>query len=72
MIPASLSWRDRVQLLNSVLLCVVGGALVARYLLEQAPPVAAILGVGMLAFGIYRLLLARRELRKRARGSGSE
>ena len=72
MIPASLSWRDRVQLLNSVLLCVVGGALVARYLLEQVPPVAAILGVGMLAFGIYRLLLARRELRKRARGSGSE
>jgi hypothetical protein len=72
MIPAGLSWRDRLLLVNSVLLCVVGGALIARYVGGQVPPVGAILGVGMLAFGTYRLLLARRELRKRARGSGSQ
>jgi hypothetical protein len=72
MLPAGLSWRDRFQLANSVLLCLVGAALIARYLVERIPPAGAILGVGMLAFGIYRLLLARRELRKRARSSGSQ
>jgi drug/metabolite transporter (DMT)-like permease len=72
MFPAGLSWRDRLQLVNSVLLCVVGAALIARYFVDQMPSVGAILGVGMLAFGAYRLLLARRELRKRARSSGDQ
>jgi len=72
MIPAGLSWRDRLLLVNSVLLCLVGAALIARCLVEQVRTVGVILGVGMLAFGTYRLLLARRELRKRARSSGRQ
>jgi hypothetical protein len=39
--------------------------------MEQIPPVGAILGLALVAFGVYRLFLARRELRKRAGGSGS-
>jgi hypothetical protein len=62
-----LSWRDRIQLLNSALFCVIGAALVARYALGSAPSVLAILGGVFLAFGVYRLALARGELRKRAR-----
>jgi hypothetical protein len=71
MIPAGLSWRDRLLLVNSVLFCVVGAALLARYFMEQTPPVGAILGLALVAFGVYRLFLARRELRKRAGGSGN-
>lgn len=62
-----LSWRDRIQLLNSVLFCVLGAALLARWLGGPAPVVLGILGMVFLAFGAYRLELARRELRKRAR-----
>ncbi len=66
----SLTWRDRVQLANSVLFCVVGGALIARYLAAPAPLLVVILGMVFLALGVYRLALARRELRKRAGNSG--
>lgn len=72
MLPAGLSWRDRLLLVNSALFCVVGSALIVRHFLGQAPPVGAILGMALLAFGVYRLLLARRELRKRAGGSDSK
>lgn len=65
-----LTWRDRVLLVNSVLFCVVGGALLARALLGQAPLAAGLLGTALLAFGGYRLLLARREMRRRAVGNG--
>ncbi len=64
----SLSWRDRILLLNSVLFCVVGAALVARYILSPAPLMVVVLGAVFLAFGVYRLVLARRELQKRVRG----
>jgi len=52
-------------LLNSVLFCVVGGALIARYFLTPAPFTLIVLGVLFLAFGVYRLALARREMQKR-------
>lgn len=62
-----LSWRDRIQLLNGVLFCVVGGGLLIRVIFGPAPLVLAILGSVFLAFGMYRLALARREFEKRAR-----
>jgi hypothetical protein len=71
MIPAGLSWRDRLLLVNSVLFCVVGAALLARYFMAQVSPVGAILGSALVAFGVYRLFLARRELKKRGGGSGN-
>ena len=66
---AAFSWRDRVLVVNSVLFCLLGGALVTRYLTEPLPLTVAILGVVFLAFGVYRLVLARREMRKRAGSS---
>ena len=61
-----LSWRDRIQLVNSVLFCVVGGILILRFARGPAPWAAMVLGGLFLAFGAYRLGLARRELRKRS------
>ena len=60
-----LSWRDRIQLLNSVLFCVLGGILIVRFVSGPAPWAALLLGGLFLSFGIYRLALARRELRRR-------
>ena len=60
-----LSWRDRIQLVNSVLFCILGGILIARFVRGPAPWAALLLGGLFLAFGVYRLALARRELRKR-------
>jgi hypothetical protein len=65
-----LNWRDRLLLVNSVLFCLVGGALLLRTLLGQAPVIAGLLGMGLLVFGGYRLLLARKEMRRRAAGNG--
>lgn len=66
---AGLTWRDRARLVNSVLFCIAGGALITRYFTEPSSLTAVILGSLFLAFGIYRLALARRELQKRARTS---
>jgi protein-S-isoprenylcysteine O-methyltransferase Ste14 len=60
-----LTWRDRILLLNSVLFCILGVTLIARFLWGPAPWMAVVLGVLLLAFGLYRLALARREVRKR-------
>jgi hypothetical protein len=60
-----LSWRDRIQLVNSVLFCVLGGVLIVRSVRGGVPWAALLLGGLFLAFGVYRLSLARRELRKR-------
>ena len=60
-----LSWRDRIQLVNSVLFCLLGGVLIVRFVRGPAPWAALLLGGLFLAFGVYRLTLARRELRKR-------
>ena len=62
---ADISWRDRLQLLNGVLFCLVGILMMGRYLSGQFPALLAILGALFLAFGGYRLALARKELRKR-------
>jgi threonine/homoserine/homoserine lactone efflux protein len=70
MYSVKLNWRDRLLLINSVLFCVVGGALLLRTLLGQAPLFVGLLGAGLLVFGGYRLLLARREMRRRAAGNG--
>jgi putative effector of murein hydrolase len=72
MIPAGLGWRDRLLLLNGVLFCVLGIALLTRYFVGQLSAVGAILGVAGLALGVYRLALARRELRRRASGSAGK
>jgi uncharacterized membrane protein HdeD (DUF308 family) len=66
----NLSWRDRIQLVNSVLSCVAGIALIARYFRGPAPLMVVILGLLFLGFGVYRLALARREIQKRV-GSGT-
>ena len=62
---AGFSWRDRIQLVNSILFCLVGGILIGRYVRGPAPWVALLLGGLFLGFGVYRLTLARRELQKR-------
>ena len=64
--PATLSWRDRMQIVNSILFCVVGVALIARYFMNPAPLMTVALGIVFLGFGVYRLALARKEIRKRA------
>lgn len=63
----AISWRDRLQLLNGVLFCVVGILMIGRYFSGPFPALLAVLGVIFLIFGGYRLGLARRELRKRDR-----
>lgn len=65
------SWRDRVQIVNSLLFCVAGGLLVGRYFTGDYPKIVLLLGTAFLGLGIYRLFLARRELAKR-HGSYSE
>jgi hypothetical protein len=65
----ALTWRDRVQLFNSVLFCVLGGVLVVRYFRESVPFMALVLGVVFLTFGLYRLALAKREMQKRVGGN---
>jgi hypothetical protein len=62
---AGISWRDRLQLLNGVLFCLVGILMIGRYFSGPFPAVLALLGVLFLIFGGYRLSLARKELRKR-------
>ena len=66
----AISWRDRLMLLNGVLFCILGAALIVRYALQQVGIVGALLGVGVLTHGGYRLYLAGKELRRRAAGSG--
>lgn len=58
-----------MQLVNSVLFCVVGALLMARYFLEPTPLMALVLGVVFLALGVYRLALAKREMQKRVGGN---
>ncbi len=65
MASSALSLRDRIQIVNSILFCVVGGALVLRYFLTPAPWIALALGLAFLFLGVYRLVLARREWRRR-------
>lgn len=65
----SLTWQERVQLVNSVMFCVVGALLMARYFLEPTPVMALVLGVVFLALGLYRLALAKREMQKRVGGN---
>lgn len=67
--PTNLSWRDRVQLVNSVLFCLVGIALIVRSSLRPVPSSATVLGVVFVLFGVYRISLAIREMWKRARSS---
>jgi len=62
---ADISWRDRLQLLNGVLFCLLGALMMGRYLSGPFPALLAILGALFLVFGGYRLALARKELRKR-------
>lgn len=59
------SWRDRWQLLNSLLLCLVGALMLGRYVSGSFPSLLAGLGIVFMAFGGYRLALARKEMRKR-------
>jgi hypothetical protein len=65
---ADISWRDRLQLLNGILFCLVGILMVGRYFIGHFPAMLAVLGVIFLLFGAYRLGLARKELRKRGSG----
>ncbi len=60
-----ISWRDRLQLLNGVLFCLVGLLMIGRYFSGPYPILLALLGAIFVAFGAYRLGLARKELRKR-------
>ncbi|HVA00807.1 MAG TPA: hypothetical protein VMV34_04035 [Terriglobia bacterium] len=62
---SDISWRDRLQLLNGILFCLVGVLMIGRYLSGPYPVVMAGLGVIFVIFGGYRLGLARKELRKR-------
>jgi len=62
---SALSWRDRLQLVNSVLFCLVGGLVIVRSLRRDLSPTLVLLGIVFLVFGAYRLALARREWRKR-------
>jgi hypothetical protein len=48
---------------------VVGGVLIARYFLGNLPLTVVMLGAAFLGLGVYRLVLAGREMRKRARNN---
>ena len=60
-----ISWRDRLQLVNGVLFCLVGVLMIGRYFSGPYPALLGGLGVLFVIFGAYRLGLARKELRKR-------
>jgi hypothetical protein len=62
---SEISWRDRLQVLNGVLFCLVGLLMIGRYFSGPFPLVLAGLGVLFVLFGGYRLGLVRKELRKR-------
>jgi hypothetical protein len=66
----TISWRDRLLLLNAVLFCILGVALLLRYARREIGWTGALLGGAVLAHGGYRLYLAGKELRRRAAGSG--
>lgn len=63
---SELGWRDRILLVNSVLFCALGALLVARWALGQAAALVGGLGLLLLVFGVYRLVMARKEMRRRA------
>ncbi|MCL5005217.1 MAG: hypothetical protein M1404_01680 [Acidobacteria bacterium] len=65
---ADISWRDCLQLLNSILFCLLGILMIGRYFSGRFPAMLAALGIVFLIFGGYRLGLARKELRKRGSG----
>jgi uncharacterized membrane protein HdeD (DUF308 family) len=61
--------RDRFKMISSVLYCVIGAVLIARFLRGSLPLVVAILGIAFLGLGVCRLILAGKEIRKRVRSS---
>jgi hypothetical protein len=62
----SLTWRDRLLLINGVLFCMLGLAFLVRYLLGQISIAGMVLGLVLVGYGGHRLFLAAREWRKRA------
>ena len=66
----NLSWRDRLLILNGVLFCLLGVALLVRYVMNRISLIGAILGMAVLGHGGYRLYLVGRELRRRAADLG--
>ncbi len=66
---SGITWRDRFRILISMLYCIIGVALIARFLEGRLPLLVVTLGVAFLGLGGYRLFLAGKEIRKRVRGS---
>jgi hypothetical protein len=59
-----LSVGDRVRIALAPLHVVVGGVLIYRFATDARSPMVLVLGVAWAAFGIYKLALIRRGLRK--------
>jgi len=67
-----ITWRDRLLVLNGVLFCVLGAALLVRYALHQIAWVGGLLGIVVLVYGGHRLYTVRMELRRRAADPGGK
>lgn len=66
-----ITWRDRLLVINGVLFCILGVALLVRYVLHQIVWIGAVMGAGVLFYGGHRLYTVRKELRRRAADPGS-
>jgi hypothetical protein len=60
-----ISTGDKLRIGLAPLHLIVGGGLIARFVEGARTPMVLVLGVGFVAFGVYRLVLVRRGLRSR-------
>jgi uncharacterized membrane protein len=67
-----MTWRDRLLVLNGVLFCILGVALLVRYALQQIAWLGGILGLAVLLYGGHRLYRVGKELRRRAAHPGGQ
>jgi hypothetical protein len=68
MADRKISGGDRVRIAMAPLHVVIGGALIVQFVrgleTDQSTPMVLVLGIAFVAFGIYRLALIRKALRK--------
>ncbi len=62
--PVAFTWGDKIRLLMSVLILVLGIVLLWRTLPIAFTPQAVLIGAAFIGFGVYRLWLAATRLRQ--------
>ncbi len=62
---APISTADTVRIALAPLHVIIGGVLVERFVTSVRTPMVLVLGLGFMAFGVYKLVLIRRAWRSR-------